>query len=58
MDTLTLQFDTLVENGIATRDEVLLVANINGWNEETMLDILYAKTGLRSWEQLSVEFSI
>ena len=44
--------DYLEENGIATDSEIRLVSDINGWSEESMLDILYAKTGYRSFEQL------
>lgn len=47
--------DFIVDNNIATEDEVRLVSNINGWNEETMTDIIYAKTGLRSYEQCKDE---
>lgn len=41
-------FDFLVNNRIATESEVKLVANINGYKPETMLDILRAKTGYRN----------
>ena len=41
----------LIEFGIATGDEIDLVSNINGYSLETMEDILYARTGLRSIEQ-------
>lgn len=44
-------YDFLVENGIATEDEISLVTNICGWSEDTMESILYAKVGLRSIEQ-------
>ena len=44
-------WDFIVDNNIATEDEVRLVSDINGLNEETMTDIIYAKTGLRSYEQ-------
>ena len=37
-------WDFIVDNNIATEDEVRLVTNINGRNEETMTDIIYAKT--------------
>lgn len=43
--------DFIVDNNIATEDEVTLVTNINGWSEETMTDIIFARTGLRSYEQ-------
>lgn len=44
-------WDFIVDNNIATEDEVTLVTYINGWSEETMTDIIYARTGLRSYEQ-------
>ncbi len=44
-------YDFIVDNNIATEEEVRLVTNINGWNEETMFDIIFARTGLRSYEQ-------
>ena len=48
-------WDFIVDNNIATEDEVRLVSYINGLNEETMTDIIYAKTGLRSYEQCKDE---
>ena len=47
-------WDYLLEAGICTEDELQLVTNIiiRGYNEETMDDILFAKTGYRSLEQL------
>lgn len=48
-------WDFIVDNNIATEDEVRLVSDINGLNEETMTDIIYAKTGLRSYEQCKDE---
>ena len=48
-------WDFIIDNNIATEDEVRLVTNINDWNEETMTDIIYAKTGLRSYEQCKDE---
>jgi hypothetical protein len=44
--------DTMVEYGICNDDEVRLVSAINGYSKESMLDILYARTGFRSLEQL------
>jgi hypothetical protein len=32
-----------------------LVCSINGQNEESFLDILYSRCGLRSWDQLADE---
>ena len=47
--------DYLVECGIATEDEVSLVTSINGYNEESMEDILYSRTGYRDFDQLLEE---
>jgi hypothetical protein len=41
----------LIEYGIATEDELQLITDINGYSEETLDDVLYARTGYRSWEQ-------
>lgn len=43
--------DFIIENNIATEKEVELVTHINGWKEETMTDIVFVRTGLRSYEQ-------
>lgn len=51
-------FDFLVEYGIATEDEIRLVTDINGYNEETLNDILYARTGNRSVEQFLKEIEL
>ena len=44
-------FDYIIDNGIATDSEVRLVVDINGYSEETMKDIIFARTGNRSYEQ-------
>lgn len=36
----TMLWDFIVDNNIATEDEVRLVSDINGLNEETMTDII------------------
>lgn len=44
-------WDRLLEMG--TSEETLqVVTSINGYNEETMLDILYAQYGYRDFDQL------
>ena len=48
-------WDYLTETGIATEEELSLITAINGYNEETMLDVLYVRTGYRSFEQLETE---
>ena len=40
--------------GVST-EAIDLVTSINGYSKETMYDILYASTGLRTFEQLDVE---
>jgi hypothetical protein len=49
------KWDYLEENGIATKDELRLITNINGYSTGTMEDVLYAKTGYRSFDQLEEE---
>ena len=51
-------FDFLVEYGIATEEEILLVSKINGYNEKTLNDILYVRTGNRSVEQFLEEIEL
>ena len=46
----------LVDNGIATYEEISLVTNINGYTYETLYDILFARTGYRTIEQLITEY--
>lgn len=43
--------DYLVEIGICTSKEYILVSNINGESEDTINDIVYARTGYQSLEQ-------
>lgn len=44
-------WEFLVENDIATDNEVKLVTQIAGLKENTLLHILYVRTGLQSIEQ-------
>lgn len=50
--TITEMWDYLTENQIATEAELSLVTCINGYSEESMRDVLYARTGYRSFDQL------
>ena len=45
------QFNYLIEYEICTEDEMKLVTSINGYNEESVNDILYVRTGYRDIEQ-------
>ena len=49
MDTETA-YEALIEAGVATEGELALVTNINGYSLETLEDVLYARTGYRTFE--------
>jgi hypothetical protein len=48
-------FDYLTDYGIATEDELVLVSTINGHSVETYESVLFARTGYRTFEQISDE---
>lgn len=50
--TIEQQWDYLVENGIVLEETLKIIASINGYNQETINDIIYATTGYRDIEQL------
>ena len=50
--TIGQVWDLLYQYDIATENELKLVTSINGYNIDTLNDILYARTGLRDIEQL------
>ena len=52
---LNHMWDMLEDRGIATEAEIQLVTDINGLTEEALLDILYARTGYRNFEQMEDE---
>lgn len=45
-------WDWIVERGIATGEELRLVASIIGYNIDAMNSVLYSRTGYRSIEQI------
>ena len=45
-------WDFILEYEIATYDELVLVTNINGYRLDVLNDIIYAKTGYRSIDQI------
>ena len=51
MDKLNKIFDFIGEWNIATEEEIQLVTNINGWNEDSLNDIIYVRSGYRDMEQ-------
>lgn len=44
-------WDFLIENNIASEETLKVVTNINGYNLQTLEDVLYSETGYRSFEQ-------
>lgn len=52
---LELLWDNIVYYSIATQQELSLITCINGYNEETLNDVIYARTGYRSIEQFESE---
>lgn len=47
-------YNYFIESGIATEEEINLVTTINGYNEESLNDILYVRTGYRDMEQYTL----
>lgn len=45
-------WDYLIDNGIASEDTLRVITSINGYNIDTLNDVLYATTGYRSLEQI------
>ena len=48
-------WDVLLNMGVSEQT-LQIVTNINGFSEETMLDILYAAFGYRNFDQLHDEW--
>ena len=44
-------WDFILEYGIANEEELQLVTNINGYNLETLNDIIYVRSGYEDMEQ-------
>ena len=55
--TITVQtmYDYLIDNGIATKDEIDLVTAINGNRKETYEDILFVRTRWLNFDFLNKE---
>lgn len=49
-------WELLVDMGIATDEELQLVTSINGYNIDTLNDIIYVRTGYHNIEQLEMEW--
>ena len=48
-------WDKILDMDIATEEELNLVTSINGYNEESLNDVIYVRTGYRSIAQLMEE---
>jgi len=48
-------WDYMLDEGIATKEELMLISQINGFTLETMLAVLYARTGYHSLKQIKGE---
>lgn len=48
-------WNSIVEYGIATEEELQLVTCINGYNEQSINDIIYVRTGHHDIEQFLEE---
>ena len=51
-------YDLFIELNLCSEEALNLVTSINGYNDDTMKDILYATTGLRNLEQMINEFDL
>ena len=52
MNDIESTWDYLVDKGIATEQELILVTYINGYNMESLNDIIYVRTAFHDVEQL------
>ena len=50
--TINEVWDLLIEYGVATQEELELITCINGYNIDTLNDVIYARTGYRDIEQI------
>lgn len=55
MRTLEQIWDEILDQDIATKAELQLITQINGYSIESLNDVIYARTGCRSMEQLNDE---
>lgn len=46
-------WDQIIESGIATPEELELITSINGYSMEALNDVIYARTGYHSMDQMN-----
>ena len=51
-------WDLFIDCGVCSEETLSIIVRINGYNAQTMEDVLYAATGLRSLEQLIDEYEL
>ncbi len=51
-------YDTLIDCEVVSAEALNLVVTINGFSEETLMDVVYATLGLTSVEQLVDELGL
>ena len=52
MEKINKIWDEIINQNIATEEELKLITCINGFNEETLNAVIYARTGYHDLEQL------
>jgi hypothetical protein len=52
MLSIDYMWDRIVDLNIATQEELELITSINGYNIESLNDVIYVRTGYRDIEQL------
>ena len=50
--TLDQMFSFIVDYTDVTEYDLILITKMIGWNETTMLDVLYTATGYRNFDQM------
>lgn len=48
---LSKLWDNILSYGIATEEELQLITSINGYNETTLNDVVYVRTGYHTIDQ-------
>lgn len=50
-EEVSTMWDNLIAYGIATEETLITITNIDGYNIDTLNDVLFSNTGYRDWEQ-------
>ena len=54
--TTEKMWNTILEYSIATKEELMLVTDISGYNKRTLNDVIYFRTGYRNIEQFLEQY--